>query len=256
MCLKGIGLLSFACLLFCGNPVGQAEDSAPSTEPRTVSLDKALDEFLPRYVWGIGLTPEALARGMQREAIPRAYVSKIEAWITRVVCAEWKPKDTELIAVLGIPKLHYNRDYIIGHFPCESCDAPDKSKAVEFQADDRKLDLTLHSASVKVPRTDSWSGCEVLAIVARFLDIPEEKTARIVVQQHAAEVDGSLVTYGRLQCEWDYLRPGDDKQRRWWSDIPFWIMDGRVCVSISTIDWEHGERPPAAVNAGLKLSGS
>ncbi|MGB2985428.1 MAG: hypothetical protein WBE26_06050, partial [Phycisphaerae bacterium] len=168
----------------------------------SVSLEKALDKFLPRYVWGVGVSPKILGRGMPKDKIPSAYVSKIETWVSRVLRPGVKPKNPEEIVMLGIPKLHYNRDYIIGHLACESCDASDRTKAVEFQADDRRLDLTIHSANVKVPLSGVWSAPEIVAVVTRFLNIPEDRVPRFTVEHHVAEVDAIRVYYGKLNCEW------------------------------------------------------
>jgi len=244
------------CMCFPCVAMDQQTEYVSHGPRESVELESALHGFLPGYTLGIAPRAEILERGMSKDKIPLPYVSKIETWISRVLRPEVKPNNPEEIVMLGIPKLHYNRDYIIGNIACDSCDASDRTKAVEFQADDRRMDLTIHSASVKVPQSGVWSGPEIVAVVTRFLDIPKAKIPHIVVDNHVATVEGIRMYYGRLQCEWNYLIPDDHKRCRWWSDIPFWMTDGIVYVSISTIDWEHGETPPVPVNACLDLTGA
>jgi hypothetical protein len=57
-----------------------------------------------------------------------------------------------------------------------------------------------------------------------------------------------------MRCEFNELTdttPDKEKNRHWWSYIPFWISTDKFFIEVSNTDWEKNERPPSTVHSRL-----
>ncbi len=246
-----VAMFSIGWFTVAGTTFGQDRKYVPSGEPNRVALEQALYDALPGYVRGIRPRAEILQRAIPKERLPASYVKKVEERLKQVLRVKRKPKTHEDITMMGIPKLRWRSDFIVGYVPCDSCDAADRSRAVEFQANFWAIGLTIHSQGVTVGDRGIPSAEEIVTIISRFLDIPQDKIPRITVERHVGEADGIRFCYGKLRCEWHESTPNESEQE-WWSYIPFWMMDGTMHVDLPEVDWGP-LGPPASANATWHL---
>ena len=227
----------------------------PKGPQETENFEKGLYELLPGYVCGIYPKAAILATGVSEKDLPpesaermTRYKEKIEAWLTRVLRKQLWPKRFDKSDWLGIRKLHWDTDYIVGRFVSIAEEPTYKGTIVEFQADGRSMDLTITSPSLFVADANALSDLQIRNFTSKILNIPQEKVNKIEVEKQFATLAGIDLCYGKMRCEWDERNWGHEDliKREWWSYIPFWYIKGKMFVSVSTIEWKRGERPASA----------
>jgi len=246
-----VAMFSIGWFTAAGATLAQDRKYVPSGEPKTAALEKALYEALPGYVEGIRPKAEILRRAIPKEQLPASYVKKVEERLKQVLRIKRKPKTREDIVAVGIPNFRWGSDYIVGYVPCDSCDAEDRSTAVEFQASFYGIGLTIHSQGVTVGDNGIPSAEEIVTIISRFLDIPQDKIPLVTVERQVGQADGIRFCYGKLRCEWHESTPNESEQK-WWSYIPFWMTDGTVYVYLPEVDWGPSG-PPVSANVTWHL---
>jgi len=199
-----------------------------------------------------------LAKGVSEKNLPpenaarlTEYKKIIETWLTRVLHVELKPKQFNKGDWLGIRKLHWDTDYIVGRFVSAAEESLYKGAIVEFQASDRSMDLTITSPSLLSADANGLSDAKILSFTSNILNIPQEKLNKIKIEKHFITVAGIDLCNGKMQCEWDERDERDEKywscdeliKREWWSYIAFWYIKGKMVLSISTIEWRKGDLP-------------
>ena len=142
---------------------------------------------------------------------------------------------------LGVRKLYFNRNYVIGKFSSSS----DPNTMMEFKGKYRILDITIHSKALFSKSASEMTSEKIKEIMTRILRIPREKTGKISVDSHIEKLADIDICYGKMFCEWSEKNNPFKSERRWWSYIPFWYMKGTIFVSITTV--EKDDLPHATI---------
>lgn len=248
-----LSVLNYICITSI--VMANAIEYIPKGPKETEEFEKGLYKSLPVYICGIYPKGTILATGVSETNLPpekaarlTQYKDKVEIWLTRILKKELKPKIFNRGDWLGIRKLRWDTDYIVGRFVGASEEFPYKGAIVEFQADDRSMDLTITSPLLLTADANGLSDANILNFTSKILNIPQEKLNKIKVEKHFIAVAGIDLCNGKMQCEWDerdekYWSTDELVKRKWWSYIAFWYIKGKMVVHISTIDWEKGEFP-------------
>jgi len=245
------GLLSCICITtaLAANSIKYV----PKGPKETAEFEKGLYQLLPGYVHGIYPKAAVLANGVsEKDLSPKnatrmiQYKKKIQTWLTRVLKIALKPEQLNKGDWLGIRKLHLDTDYIVGGFVSAAKGSTTyRDAVVEFQADDRSIDLTITSPLLFAADANGLSDVQIRNLASKILNIHKKKVSRINVEKHFTTLAGIDLCYGKMRCEWNERKP-DYSKREWWSYIPFWYIKGKMFVHISTIEWKKGELPASA----------
>jgi len=248
-----LSVLNYICITSI--VMANAIEYIPKGPKETEEFEKRLYELLPGYVCGIYPKDAILAKGVSEKNLPpesaarlAEYKKIIETWLNRVLHVKLKPKRFNKGDWLGIRKLHWDTDYIVGRFVSASEEFPYKGAIVEFQADDRSMDLTITSPLLLTADANGLSDANILNFTSKILNIPQEELNKIKIEKYYITVAGIDLCNGKMQCEWDerdekYWRPDELIKREWWSYIAFWYIKGKMVVHISTIEWKKGDLP-------------
>jgi hypothetical protein len=213
------------------DPVGPAE---------TAGLETALRHKMGGYNVAFWPRPEKLAGAIAGAKLPKAYIDEIKKWLPRVLQPGLRPNRLDPNEWLGVRKLYFNSNRIIGRFP-----VVDVNGVLEFKARYRGLSITVNSRSLFPKAASGMTSEDIKEIITGVLAFPEEKKNKIVIQSHVATLAGVDVCYGKLFCEWTEKSSPFKTDRHWWSYIPFWYAKGKLYVSVATV--EKGDRPHAAI---------
>lgn len=222
-----------------------ADEYSPLGPMETASLERALYDRLPMYVLGIWPLTEQLVRA-QRPA--DNHIAERAVWLERILADEVKPTGVRYGSDqwIMVPDMRWNSDFILGRFASQDKHLQGN---VEFQASPMQITLAFHADDLF--STDGVSDARVREMVCRVLKIPGEHIDELRVEKQLARLgdNGTKVCYGKILWNWDPTASWPaDKNREWWSHIPFWIADGKLCVSVTTFDWKQDDRPQVERN--------
>jgi len=245
------------CICITAGLAANSIKYVPKGPKETAEFEKGLYQLLPGYVHGIYPKPAILANGVSEKNLSsessariKTYKEKIQTWLTCVLRIELKPKQFNKADWLGIRRLHLDTNYIVGRFVSAAKASTTYGGAiVEFQANDRSIDLTIASPSLFAADANGLSDGQIRNLATKILNIPKEKVGRIDVEKHFTTLAGIDLCYGKMRCEWNEKIP-DYSKRKWWSYIPFWYIKGKMFFDISMIDWKH---PPATARGRWKF---
>ena len=103
---------------------GQVIEYSPVGSTESASLERELRYKMPGYNCAFWPRPEVLANAISGRLVPPEYIESIKSWFPRVlnpalVQASVDPNsilDPNTKTWLGVPNLHWNRNYVIGRF--------------------------------------------------------------------------------------------------------------------------------------------
>lgn len=241
----------FLCVLFCGN-FSYGDEYAPVGPNATVAFEKSLFDLLPVYAFGVWPRIELYEKGSKPAS---HYISWVSKWVNRIVVRTPLKKD-DFAKVKGgefdndedlladdwrvCQELRFGNDFIVGHLYLNN--PLITSKKMEFQVDTEQLILV---ASSEKFRASSYNDQQIRKFLGQLLKIPEEVIPELKIesQNKRLEDSGIVITYGEATWKFDKMNPTSTNDRRWWSYMPFWIANGKLCVAVSVRDWEADDRP-------------
>jgi hypothetical protein len=243
-------VLVWICVLCALSPEGlcDGDQYVVIGPPDTASIEKALCDLLPVYASGIWPREEKLSGAVKSSDINKNYISRIEESLGRVLKEDIRPTASLGVGdIYGtdkwvvVPELRWGSDFILGQFVSRNKEIQGN---VEFQATDRDVTIAINSAKLFPSAGNDLDDTKVVEAICAILNIPQDKIGDLQIERHSAFLgDRKIpVCYGKIRCNWNERKP-DDKTREWWSYMPFWIAKGKVCVSVSTIDWKKPDRP-------------
>ena len=241
---KVLELLS--CILITSMAAAASPEYIAKGPRETEEFEKGLYEQLPVYLCGIYPRDAILGQGVSEGNLPpeigermKLYKKTIETWLTRVLVPGVKPAQFNRDGWLGIRKLRWDMNYIVGKFIGATKQAPYKGAVVEFQANDQSMELTVTCPSLLTADANSLSDAKILDFTSKILNIPEEKVSKTKIEKHFITVAGIDVCNGKMLCEWD-PKHSPPEEREWWSHIPFWYVKGKFVLAVSIVDWKQG----------------
>lgn len=203
----------------------------------TEQLEKELLNKLAGYNCAFWPKEEKLKNAIRGENISKKYIDNIRNWLPRILNSELIPQKMDPNSWLGVNNLYVNRNCVLGKFYSEK----DPNTSIEFKGRYNGLDITIHSNQFFNKTASEIQGDKIKEIINKVLLIPKEKQDKIVIDSHVESIANYNICYGKLFCEWTEKSNPFEKERCWWSYIPFWYMKGLIYVSILTI--EKGELP-------------
>jgi len=225
----------------CEHPWAASSATYTPLGPKeTTSFEIALNK-LRANVYGIWPRPEFLA---DAERPSDYWLEFNKKWLARVLKEDVQPKDGNWNSDkwIMVPELRpVDNDFILGKFSSAS----DKLVGeIEFQASDRAITLVFHSP-ILFGRTD-LDDSAIRQIVTKPLNVPSEYIDELKIEHHSAAIgdDKTPICYGTVSWKWDPARANSadslnyNKERRWWTHMRFWIALDRLCIDVSTVDWQ------------------
>ena len=215
----------------------------------SASFEMALFDRMGAYAYGIWPRAEKLANA---ERPGRQYVAHIEQWLERILQEDIKPAAGRwgTDRWLMVPQLRLDEDFILGRFVSWNQKIQGD---VEFQATVDDLSITVKSSELfSIDRLDD---AKVRQALCAILHIPPENIKDLRVESHSGVLgdDKTPVCYGKVFCNWNLHKDPLKFDREWWSYIPFWITTGKMCVFVSTRDWQEFKRHPPAINRSGRM---
>jgi len=241
ICLVAVatfGKLSFA----------DSQEYQPVGPSETAALERELRARMAGYNCAFWPRTEKLSKAVPGQSLPKKYTDSIIRWIPEVLRAEFLPKKLVPMDWLGVRKLYFNRNCIIGRFSPADCNdrsGNDPNSMVQFKARYRGLDLTIDSETVFARPAREMTAEKLKELIPQVLNIPAEKIGNIRVKSRCEKLAGVEVCYGKIFCEWTENSSPFEVDRRWWSYIPFWYVRGKLFASITTVD--KGDLPHASI---------
>jgi hypothetical protein len=234
------------CIFVAAGTVSKASEYVPTGPAATANFEKELYNLLPGYVYGIFPKQEVLNRGVSKNDIPLYWTQMTERWLRQTLVPSLAPGPKTEIVMYGLPELRSSSDYIMGYYLTDK--NSELHSRVEFQATDRNLAITIFMND-KIADINALSDEAILGILKKDTAVPEGKLSRISIEKTHKVLAGIPVCYGKMRCEFDERKdtgPDKEKNRQWWSYIPFWITEDKFFICISTIDWAKKKLPVSA----------
>jgi hypothetical protein len=222
-------LSTIFCSNFCCASKGQYEPVGPN---ETASLEKELRYKLAGYNCGFWPRSEKLVGAIPGKSLPKEFIHSIESWLPKVLTVSLLPEKLDPNNWLGVRKLYFNRNRIIGRFSPHI----DPNTVVEFKGAYRSLDITIHSETLFQTSTSEMTNERIKEMLAKILRIPNEKKDKIEIKSHIEKLADVDICYGKMFCEWTEESNPFKTERRWWSYVPFWYKKGMIFVSITTVE--------------------
>lgn len=231
--MKNVKIITY--VIVAGLPLAVISAASKGYEPvgpaETALLEKALRNKMAGYNCAFWPRAEKLDKAILGKSLPKEYTDSIKKWLARVLQPDLVPKKLDPNDWLGVRKLYFNRNRIIGRFP-----VADVNGVVEFKARYRGLSITIHSDMLFLTPASDMTSDKVTEMMTKILKIPEEKISKINIKSHIEKLANVDVCYGKMFCEWTETSSPFESERQWWSYIPFWYMKGKMFVSITTVE--------------------
>lgn len=256
-----------------------AQQFTPTGPAETAAFEEAM--YVRYAVANSGIWPrqEALANAKPAKQDTKA-AAGTEEWLGRVVKKSIQPKDGQWnkSGWLLVPKLRWNSDYVLGHFTSQDM----KISRIEFQQARSAITITIRSESlfpnqeygdkqvrellgalvnipekclehIEVDSATFRTGSDKKQVVTygKIFDsrnkdpMTNEPTIKFLATQIPADNKiPTPPTSGNVKPNRQSFKPLiPDKMREWHSPMSFCIFDGRLIVSVSTIDWKNDGVP-------------
>jgi hypothetical protein len=239
----GKSMICFAVLfVFIDMGLAASKDYQYVGSKETEQLEGAFRNKMAGYNCAFWPRPEKRMNAVSGKDLPEAYKDAIRKWIPCILNPSLMPIELDPNSWLGIRKLYFDRNYIIGRFSSGS----DPNTIVEFKGSSHCLDITIQSKNLFDKLAGEISNEKVRGIISNIVRIPAEKFEKIEIKSNIEKMADVEVCYGKMFCEWTEKSNPFESERRWWSYIPFWYKEGTLFISVTTI--EKDELPHATTN--------
>lgn len=157
----------------------------------------------------------------------------------------------------------------VSHTSCTYTPTVDQIRRIEIHRVTNEDSIVALVDAPKLFAGSSFSPADVKYKLSKVLNIPKSELQAIDLIMDSGDLkDGTRFTYGhvfdkrlkpkdyenppRLEKRPPGLPPGvyhkhvdliPEDKREWYSPMTFWIADGKLCLTVSTIDWKSGDRP-------------
>jgi hypothetical protein len=207
----------------------------------TAEFEAGLYQLHPSYARGVWPTPEVLAGGLEKDAIPQVQRSEVNAYVERVVPRKYRPFPDG--TVRGLRAVYDKRDAIL------LSKKIDENLTVETTTTTTVLTVTFKSAKLFDWTPAQVTGASLLDKLGTLLVIPPEQLVQAQVTLAPAEVAGTTIVKGRVRIP----SPPDAGEGlmgfRWYNQIDFWTVRGMLFVSVVPFEGAVAQPPEIKLDA-------